>query len=254
MAASTLVLVHGANHTSACWEPTIAAIGQLAPDLDVLALDLPGRGSSRPIDPRSISVSTCATAVVDQIDEVGAEQVVLVGHSLGGALVPSIAGALGAERLEHLVFFAATVPPDGRAVIDTMPAGVRLSVRLTAGRAARRGSLTSYPRRLAASSFCNGMTDEQQAFVLDHLCPDASWLTTEPISQDGLPRTIARTWILTTQDHAVKPAQQRRNIDNLGGVDDVVELDAGHDAMVGAPAALASILVDIVARHGGVGP
>ncbi len=251
MTASTLVLVHGANHTSACWTPTIDALGTLDPDLRVLAVDLPGRGSSRPIDPRAISISTCATSVVDQIDEVGAARVVLVGHSLGGAIVPSVAAALGEPRVERLVFFAATIPPDGGAVVDTMPAGVRLSVRLAAGRAARRGSLSSYPPRLAVRSFCNGMTDEQRAFVLDHLCPDAAWLTTEPIPHAGLPRSIPRTWILTTQDRAVKPQQQRRNIDNLGGVDQVVELDAGHDAMVSAPSALADILLAIVSDDAG---
>jgi len=40
------------------------------------------------------------------------------------------------------------------------------------------------------------------------------------------------------------PAQQRRSMTNLGGVDDCIELDAPHDAMVSHPEELAAILLE----------
>ncbi len=57
---------------------------------------------------------------------------------------------------------------------------------------------------------------------------------------------VPKTWILTTKDKANPPTRQRRAIGFLGGVDAVVEIDSGHDAMISAPAALAGILLDIV--------
>jgi len=146
--------------------------------------------------------------------------------------------------VKGLVFVAATIPPDGEAVVATLKGVARWVTPL----AARRRRLSSYPRAGAARAFCNGMTAEQRTFVLDGLCPDAAWLVTEPVSRSGLSNDIPRTWVLTTDDRAVSPDQQRRNIEHLGGVDTIVELATCHDAMVAAPADLARTLVDAV-RH-----
>ena len=45
MALPTLVLVHGAVHAADCWDLTVDEIRRLAPELTVLAVDLPGRRS-----------------------------------------------------------------------------------------------------------------------------------------------------------------------------------------------------------------
>ena len=37
-----VVLIHGAAHTAACWQPTVAELAGSVPDLRVLAVDLPG--------------------------------------------------------------------------------------------------------------------------------------------------------------------------------------------------------------------
>lgn len=234
-----LVLVHGANHQSIVWEPTVAELRRLVPDGQVLAVDLPGRGSV-PADLETLSVTTCVTSIIEQIDAAGLDQVVLVGHSLGGLMIPGVAIELGPTRVRGLVFIAATIPPEGQRVVDTLKGVARWAAPV----AARRRRLSRYPRSAAARAFCNGMTDEQRAFVLDHLCPDAAWLVTEPVSRAGLSNAIPRTWVLTTDDRAVAPEQQRRNIDNLGGIDAVVELATAHDAMVSAPTELAPILVE----------
>ena len=43
MALPSLILVHGALHAGDCWDPTVAAISRLDPELEVVAVDLPGR-------------------------------------------------------------------------------------------------------------------------------------------------------------------------------------------------------------------
>ena len=43
MALPALVLVHGAQHAADCWDLTVEEIHRQAPDLKVLAVDLPGR-------------------------------------------------------------------------------------------------------------------------------------------------------------------------------------------------------------------
>jgi len=232
-----LVLVHGANHQGVCWDPTVAALGDRVPDGQVLAVDLPGRGGDT-TDVASISIGRCVDSVLRQIDEVTDGDVVLVGHSLGGVVITGAATALGHRRVQHLVFVAATIPAEGGAVLDTLGLVPRLTVPL----AARRRKLSRYPRRAAVRAFCNGMDATQRSFVLEQLCPDASWLVTEPVHRATLSPAIDRTWVLTTEDRAVPAERQRRNIENLGGVNRIIEIASGHDVMVREPAALADAL------------
>ena len=41
----TIVLVHGGQHSGACWQPTVDALRARDPSARVLAVDLPGHGN-----------------------------------------------------------------------------------------------------------------------------------------------------------------------------------------------------------------
>lgn len=75
----SFVLVHGAGMGASCWEPLLPLLEQ-----DTLAVDLPGRGRRRSVDPRSVTLDDCAAAVIDDVVAAGLEDVVLVAHSFGG--------------------------------------------------------------------------------------------------------------------------------------------------------------------------
>ena len=236
---SAIVLVHGACHHSGCWAPTVSAITRRAPDLPVLAVDLPGRGSS-PVPLAETTVGRCVDEVVRQIDDAGLDEVVLVGHSLAGVILPGVATTLGAGRVRRLVFLACSVPPEGGTVIDVLRGPLRVIAMVTAG----RRSPTSLPTFVALAAFGNGMNRAQHRIIADSLCPEAGWLMREPVSRSGLDPAIPRTWVLTRNDRGMTPPQQRRSIENLGGVEECLELDAPHDAMVSHPDELAEILVE----------
>jgi hypothetical protein len=86
------------------------------------------------------------------------------------------------------------------------------------------------------------MTREQKAFVIDQLCDEAMVLTSERVDRSTLPNEIPRTWVLTRRDRSLRPRLQRKFIENLGGVAEVVEVDACHDVMVSDPGLLATVL------------
>lgn len=235
---TAVVLVHGACSDSRCWEPTVAAIARRAPDVPVLAVDLPGRGRSL-VPLAEATIGRCVDEVTRQMDDAGLDDVALVGHSLAGVVLPGVAIALGARRVRRLVFLTCSVPPEGGTVIDVL----RGPLRAIAAVAARRRSPTRLPTFVALAAFANGMNREQRRLIADALCPEAGWLMREPVSRRGLDPGIPRTWVLTRKDRGMTPAQQRRSIENLGGVEELVELDAPHDAMVSHPDALAELLL-----------
>jgi pimeloyl-ACP methyl ester carboxylesterase len=240
-APPAIVLVHGACSDSGCWAPTVAAIAARAPDVHVVAVDLPGRGQS-PVPLAGVTVSACVDEVVRQIEDAGGGDVVLVGHSLAGVILPGVATRLGSDRVRRLVFLTCAVPPEGGSVVDVL----RGPLRAIAAVAARRRSPTRLPTFVALAAFANGMDRAQRVVVAGSLCPEAGWLIGEAVSRRGFDRTIPRTWVLTLRDRGLSLAQQRRSIDNLGGVDECVELDAPHDAMVSHPDDLAAILLERV--------
>lgn len=242
-----VVLVHGGQHDARCWDLTVAELRRQAPDVEVLAVDLPGRGRSGG-DLATLTIAQCVQSVVDQVEAAGLQEVVLVSHSMAGLTVPGVAARLGAARVRRLVLVATCIPPQGGSVLDTLAGPLRFYAR----RAARKGTPSPpMPRALAAWVFCNGMTPEQTRFVTTRLCAEATRPTAERVDRSDLPPEVPRTWVLTTRDRALRPAQQRRSIAALGGVEEVVELDACHDVMVSHPEALASLLL---ARCGPASP
>ena len=240
-----LVLIHGAFHSGRCWAPTVAAIEALAPDLPVLAVDLPGRGAT-PGDLRTLTIARWADSVVEQIERAGLDEVVVVAHSLGGLTAPAVVTRLGAARVARLVLISAVIPPEGASNIATIPQPVRWII----ARVLRPGRAVGPPGRLFAGLFfCNGMTPEQRAVVYAQLCPEAPGPFHEPVSRAGLPASVPRTWLLTLRDRANPPRQQRASIANLGAVEEVIEIDTCHDAMVSEPATLAAILAERCVRR-----
>jgi pimeloyl-ACP methyl ester carboxylesterase len=231
----TFLLVHGATHGAWCWQ-------RLQPFLAFpsLAIDLPGRGT-RPAALESIVTNDWAEAVCDDIATIDGP-VVLVGHSLAGVVLPRVAARLS-ERLAALVFVACAVPREGQAVLDEISPELRPIVD------ANRENATAQlmPEEAAREAFCNDMDEEQTRFVLDRLVPEAWGPMLEPMELAGLRLGVPATYIKLLQDRTVVPDLQDTMIANIGQPE-VVELDAGHDAMVSRPERLAQALNTIAER------
>src|SRR5262249_47560807 len=96
-------------------------------------------------------------------------------------------------------------------------------------------------RRLGRSLFCNDLDEAGAAFVLDRLCHEPLAIFMEPVSRRGLAAGLPVTYVTLRRDRALVPARQRAAAARLPGAV-LVELDAGHDVMVGRPDALAAVL------------
>ena len=93
--AVPLVLLHGFCEDSSVWEPLLPAFA----DMPLIRIDLPGFGKSDlPLSP---GMDTAADAVCTVLNELGIEQCVLAGHSMGGYVALPFAQKYG-ERLAGL--------------------------------------------------------------------------------------------------------------------------------------------------------
>lgn len=240
-----LVLVHGGAHAGDCWEATVDELACLEPSLRVLAVDLPGRRSAA-ADPTTPSIAAWVDHVVKQIDDAGFDDVVVVGHSLGGVVVPGVVARLGAVRTREMILAAAFIPPQGSSVVQALRGPLAPLARsgpwLT--RLGASGRPFTLPVTAARWAFWNSMSVDQRRVASRRLYPETAHVIIEPVDRTDLPAEVPRTWIMTLRDRALSPRQQRRCIDSLGGVDTLICLDTCHDLMYSEPRRLAAILLD----------
>jgi pimeloyl-ACP methyl ester carboxylesterase len=228
-----LVLVHGGSFAASCWELLVEHLAG-----PVLCVDLPGRGT-HPAPLRSVTIAQAATSVARDVDAAGFDEVVLVGHSLAGCSMPATIGLLG-DRVRHAVFVACTVPEHGSSAVDTLPADLQAFARA----ALAAGDTGVLSPAMARDLFGNDLDEDQFAWMLERMVPEAPGLLTEPVDLSPLRTTTPWTWVRPVHDAVVDPEKQLEFATHAGDCA-VVDLDAGHMCMISRPRELAAIL----ARH-----
>ncbi|WP_166903386.1 alpha/beta fold hydrolase [Mycobacterium sp. DL440] len=239
MTLPDLVLVHGGEHAADCWELTIAELRCQEPELRVLAVDLPGHGN-KPGNLATATIGEWVDSVVADIEDAGLGDIVIVGHSMAGVTVPGVVAKLGSTRVREMILATAFIPRQGQAIVDTLGGPLAFFAR----RAAKAGDPVKVPRLAAQYAFCNGMTRAQRQFAMSRLYAESARIPAEPVDRSGLPDEVPRTWILTTHDRALSLNSQLASIAALGGIQDVIPVDACHDVMISHPEQLARILIE----------
>jgi pimeloyl-ACP methyl ester carboxylesterase len=124
--ARPILLVHGAWHGAWCWATLQAELDRRG--IPSYAVDLPGHGlSTLPLVDLHGDAEHVA-AVLAGIDD----EVVLVGHSYGGAVITQAAGSAHtvSNRIAHLVYLTAFALDDGESVWGFSRSRPPLSVAL----------------------------------------------------------------------------------------------------------------------------
>ncbi|MDW6057842.1 alpha/beta hydrolase [Streptomyces sp. FXJ1.4098] len=227
----TFVLIHGATCSAGTW-------GRLIPllDGDVLAVDLPGRGTRAGIDLRGVTLGGCAQAVADDIVQRDMTDVVLVAHSFGGVVAPGVM-ALVPERIRQVILLSAVVPEDGTPLRSHIDAKVMDSLE---GNAV--GGVYAFDPDAIRAQLCSDADEDQVEFVSSHLVDDSVALLAENVDLAGYQLPIPRTYILLSQDQCYSPELQAQSARRTGA--EVVTLASGHMGMATRPDQLAAILND----------
>jgi pimeloyl-ACP methyl ester carboxylesterase len=226
------VLVHGAGMSAQCWQRLVPLL-----DGDTLAVDLPGRGARSDVDLRSVTLTDCEEAIVQDVVNAGLSDIVLVAHSFAGVSVPRAMKALS-SRLRHVVFLSAVVPEDGTRVLDQIDPAVRSAVEASIG-----DGIYHQDRAGAAAMLCNDLTGPDVDWTLDQVIDESAALLSEVVDLSGLSVDVPRTYVRLTQDTCYPPDLQERSSQIVGG--DTVVLDSGHMAMVSIPDQVAAVLNEL---------
>jgi pimeloyl-ACP methyl ester carboxylesterase len=221
-------LVHGAWHGAWCWE-------RVTPELErrghhAIAVDLP-------CDETEAGCVEYARVVVDALEGHG-DDVVVVGHSLGGLTIPLVAAS---RPVRMLVFLCGLIPRPGKSFVDQLQDGEDVFEEGFADATLRDELERSYwPRGTAAQGMYPECPPEVAEWASERLRPQARRPNVE---QSDLAEWPAATcaYVLGRRDSAIKPEWSRRVARERLGVE-AIELDAGHSPFATQPEELATVL------------
>ncbi len=231
------VLVHGMSHGGFAWN-------RLARRLErdghrVVAPDLPGHGR-RAHERRRASLATYARAVADATIQAGFSRATVVGHSMGGAVLPGVASLIAA-RIARLVFLAAVVPVHGATTLQghVTPAGRQM----LHGLASASDGAAQYPALFEWARWMGDLPlgDPRVSETLPQLTPQPLRPLTERVNMRSFHALrLPCTYIRCLRDAAVVPARAAQYAARLGVTP--IDMDCAHNPMLSAVDELARIL------------
>jgi pimeloyl-ACP methyl ester carboxylesterase len=219
------VLVHGAWHGAWCWEkviPELEARGHTA-----VAMDMP-------IDEESAGWDEYADAVTASIGDT-TDDVVLVGHSMGGFVIPVVAERRPVSRC---VFLAAALPVDESffALLASNPQMFELGFDTLV---ANEDGSTSWRREDAIDAFYADVPRSEAEAAYERLRPQFMSRGGDSFPITSFPNAPS-TYIVCSQDRAVSADWGRQTAASVGM--DLVEMDSSHSPFLSKPSELADIL------------
>ncbi|MEX3898641.1 alpha/beta fold hydrolase [Paraburkholderia sp. BR10954] len=237
MSIPKVVLVHGGHFAADCWT---AVVDEL--EGNAIAFDLPGRGRYRGESLEGMTLERHARSVLHDMDDAHIERAVLVGHSMGGSVTCAVA-ALAPERVKRMVFVSAPIAPEGMSNVEAMTPEIRtvLLNSRDAGDIVQQKTPEDFTRYL----FCNDMPAELADATCELVVADSIAPLLECVPFAGVTPAIPRTFVKLTRDVAFTPDAQDRTIATLQPID-ILEIDAGHMAMLSNPTAIARILLQFI--------
>jgi len=203
-----------------------------SPKVDrIVAVDLVGHGKrvgEKALD--QITRDDYVEDVVDMVQHYNLRDVVIVGHSMAGTIIPLALPQLK-ERVKQIVFIAALISARGERAQQTLK---------DCGFIDRDHSLSEHENHRLR--WCNDMDEATTRWELSNTCPEPPGGLRGPPIQEPYPAWVPTTYIVTLRDSAIPKEIQLKLVQNLGNPS-VVSIDAGHDAMISSPKACAELLL-----------
>jgi pimeloyl-ACP methyl ester carboxylesterase len=219
--APTIVLVHGAWANGSSWEAVIPLLQ--ARGLDVVAVHNPA--SSFEAD-----VAATRRVIADQTNDV-----ILVGHSYGGAVITE---AGNSDKVRALVYVAAFAPSPGEsvnAIVGSAPQPPEWSSQIHAD----AGGYLTWPAAAMAKYFAPDISPEASALLAATQAPIFAGAFDGKITSAAY--TQKPTWfVVADNDQIIPPPLQAAFADKMGAT--TIHVASSHVAMLSQPQAVADAI------------
>ena len=244
------LLVHGAGQGAWAWgkvwgymtapqthPPRLYAhtpVGKVYP------MDLPGHGADSDGDTSSVVLDECVQAIVRTMERQSLDDVVVVGHGVGGGLVLHAAGQLSTPP-KRVVLLGGIVPAPGGTMISEVVIPLRWTLSFLKYWNSLIGQELRLPSGAVGRYLCNGMDPMAVVEMIGFMGPlPAQVLQAKMPEVPSLPCPVS--YVVLSGSRVVTPVNQRRMADRIG-LSDILEMDACHQVVHHRPRELADLLM-----------
>jgi pimeloyl-ACP methyl ester carboxylesterase len=230
---TTFVLVHGG--WGGGWEWRMVADGLASLGHDAYRPTLTGLGERRHLATRETDLDTHIRDVIALLEMEDLRDIVLLGHSYGGAVVTGVADRVP-ERVARLVYLEGFVLRDGESVNDLTPAPFVAALRDNAA-SGGDGWLAAFPLDDV------GVPDDLTDWYASRMSRQPLATLDQPLRLQGRVDDLPRSYIFAPEDGEGAGSLFRRFWDRAVSERwDCHLLPVGHDAQVIAPDLLVALL------------
>lgn len=232
----SFVLVHGGGQGGWTWRqvaPHLRATGH-----DVFTPTLTGFGERHHLAGPQVNFRTFVDDIANLILVEDLRDVVLVGHSMGGAVIPRVAEAVP-DRLRRVVWVTAVVTSDGENLIQSVPQSpaIARAVKLKAD-----GIAETDLEALLDANIHDGTAEQRQFVRARHRSVYPPHALLEPGRLSAfLALGLPTGYVVATEDRTIEPHIQRGFQAKLPGCRPAA-IAAGHQCMNTRAQELAEIL------------
>ncbi len=226
---TSIVLVHGAFADGSSWNKVIPLLE--AEGFTVTAVQNPLKSLSEDV------------ATTKRVLDAQKGDVVLVGHSYGGAVITE--AAAGNSKVKALVYVAAFAPDAGETLgalgerFPAAPLGTAV-VPDSAG-------FLYIDRAKVADVFANDLPKEEAALLAATQKPLAAAIFGEPLKAAAW-KSIPSWYVVSTQDKAINPDLERFMAKRMGAK--IKEIKASHVSFISNPSEIARVIESAAASVG----
>ncbi len=236
----TFVLVHGAWQAPYVWTDVKTKLEKNGHT--VILVQLPAHGDDSTL-PANTTMDSYRDKVVNAINAVN-DNVVLVGHSMGGVVVTEVAEKIPG-KIEKLVYIGAFVPANGQSLLDLALTDSQSQLGVSLLPSADQLTLDVKHENII-SIFCqDAPTDQQQLVLNKYRAEPAVPFTNKVALTEANYGSVNKYYIHTAQDHAIGAELQKSMVAGAK-ITNEYSLNTGHSPFLSAPDDVAHLFMEIV--------
>ena len=233
----TFVLVHGGGGGGWTWQRLARVLRRNGHEVYTPTLTRFGERSHLDV---AVTFDTFVTDIVNVIEFEDLHDVVLVGHSMGGVIIPRVAEKVP-ERIGAVVWLAAVVTADGETLLQAVPQSewIARAVRILPD-----GTADTGPDLIVEANYQDGTPEDQAWFRARHTAypPDA---LVEPGRLSAfLALGLPTAFVTATQDRTILPEVCAKFADRLPGCRRAT-VDGSHNCLLSRPEATAAAILSV---------
>lgn len=242
---SPVVLVHGAWQASYVWDQTEKDLKSAG--YNVTVVKLPGHG-----DDTTPAYQVSFQAYVDEVKKAinsYNEPVILIGHSLGGAVITQTAAEVP-QKIKKLIYVAGFIPQSGKSVLDysqmdtasLLPPSLKLSDDQTLA-----GIVN--PEVNLPKIFAQDATDAQKQFLVEKYKAEPTIPLGTPLNYKTEDYNAGgkKYYIFTTADNTITYNFQQK-MAKEAGITDTYTINSGHSPFISKSDELTKLIKSVLAK------